>query len=234
MRLIDKRKPESLVANLYAEEPESATLAYRTLGVTMSFRSGKSSLRAIALSMFASVLLLSVVRHAAAAEAKALQSEFDIEVYSQKGVTTGCGLSFLAGWLNSDQQVIAAAGTLNFFAADTTSIGSTVKVRATIGNQAKELTFAWVEVPGTGNTKAFSPLVANQTGPFYSFFGKPDAQGLSRLVAAAQNGFLVGLTISGLPLDETVRLPAAPHDVLAKLNTCARSVATRLHSMKAK
>ena len=78
MRLIDKRKPESLVASLYAEEPESATLAYRTLGVTMSFRSGKSSLRAIALSMFASVLLLSVVRYAAAAEAKALQSEFGL------------------------------------------------------------------------------------------------------------------------------------------------------------
>ena len=153
---------------------------------------------------------------AVAAEPKAEQAELDVEVYSQQGNTVGCGLSFLAGWVNSEQRVFAATGTLNFFAPDALNVGSTVKVRATLGNQTREIVFAWVDVPSASSTKTFSSLTPNQTGPFYSFFGKPDLQGLVRLEAAVQRGFRLGLSIGGLQLDETVQLGPAPQTVQAK------------------
>ena len=173
--------------------------------------------------------LASLALYATAAEPTA-QSEFDVEVYSQQGNTVGCGLSFLAGWVNSEQKVFAATGTLNFFAPDAPNVGSTVKVRATLGNQTREIVFAWVDVPSASSTKTFSSLTPNQTGPFYSFFGKPDLQGLVRLEAAAQRGFRLGLSIGGLQLDETVQLGPAPQTVQAKMGVCTRALAARLQS----
>lgn len=171
---------------------------------------------------------------AAAVEPTALQSEFDVEVYSQKGATTGCGLSFLTAWVNSEQHVLAATGTLNFFAAERSGIGSTLKVRATLDNRPQALSFAWVGVPGSDTTKGFIPLSPDQTGPFFSFVGKPDRQGLLRLRSAAQSGFSLGLSIVGLPLDETVILPAAPPNVLTRLDTCAKALASRQAELEAR
>jgi len=168
-----------------------------------------------------------------AADPASTQSEFDVEVYSQKGVTTGCGLSFLIAWVNSEQRVLAATGMVSFFAAERSSIGSVLKVRATLNNQPRVLSFAWVGVSGAGTTKAFTPLSPNQTGPFFSFFGKPDRQGLARLRFAAQSGFALGLSIVGLPLDETVMLPAAPPNVLARLDTCAKALFSRQVELEA-
>ena len=187
-----------------------------------------------AVAMVAVAVSICNVSGVAAAEPKASQVEFDVDVYSQQGATIGCGLSFLTAWSNNEQQIIAAAGALNFFAADTSSTGSTIKVRATIGNQAKDLKFAWVSVSGVNDTKAFSPLLAEQKGPFFSFFGKPDSRGLSRLTGAAQRGFVLGLSFEGLPLDESVLLPPVPASVLTKLNTCTNAVASRQRALGAK
>lgn len=172
--------------------------------------------------------------NAMAADPKAIQTEFDVEVYSQNGVTIGCGLSFLAAWVDSDKFVLAAAGTINYFVPDRTNIGSTLKVRATLNNQTRGLSFAWVEAADVGTTKAFTPLTPTQTGPSFSFSGKPDRQGLARLRSAAKSGFVLGLSIVGMPLDETALLPAAPTNVLARLDTCTKELASRQAELEAR
>ena len=186
-----------------------------------------SSRKKLSAVMVAAVSCLGFLSELDAAEPNAVQNEFDVEVYSQQGATIGCGLSFVAGWVNVDKQVVAAAGTLNFFASDASGIGSTIKVRATVNKKTKDLAFAWLDVVGTGDTKSFSPLVADPKGPSFSFFRKPDPEGLSRLIAAGKRGFNLGLSFAGLPLDEVARLPPASPPVIAKLTRCTNALAAR-------
>ncbi|HEU0234078.1 MAG TPA: hypothetical protein VFQ94_02995 [Gallionella sp.] len=167
---------------------------------------------------------------ALAAEPTALQSEFDVEVYSQQGATMGCGLTFNTAWVNYEHQVLATVGSLTVFAGS----GSILKIGTSLNNQVQNLSFAWVVVPNIGSTKTFSPLLPNQTGPSFSFAGKPDSQGLVRLSAAARTGFTLGISIVGLPLDETVNIPAAPLNVLARLDECTRALTTRQTEFESK
>ena len=208
-------------------------------GVLVSITSWESEMLRMKLAVLplslriGSTLALAVSLHsgiAVAVESKAENAEFDVEVYSQQGAVIGCGLSFVTAWVNREQQVFAAAGALTFFAKDPSSTGSMVKVRATLNNQSRDLSFAWVSVQDGNSTKAFSPLTATQTGPSFSFFGKPDQQGLVRLGAAARGGFTLGISIAGLLLDETVQVPATPSKVYSKLQQCMSSVSARIRS----
>jgi hypothetical protein len=169
---------------------------------------------------------------AVAREPEAINPEFDVEVYSQQGTTIGCGLSFLFSWTNSELQVLAVNGSLNFFVPDRANIGSVFRVRATLNNEDKALSFAWISVPGVESTKSFSPLAQRQP-PFYPFFQKPDRAGLARLTAAARTGFTLGLTVVGLPLDETVHAPPVPRDVSVRLEECTRELAIRRARLEA-
>jgi hypothetical protein len=165
-----------------------------------------------------------------AADPAAMQSEFDVEVYAQQGVTTGCGLTFSAGWINHENQLLATVGSLNAYAG----IGSVLKMGTTLNNQPQNLSFAWIDVPNVGTTKAFSQLTPNQTGPSFLFSGKPDPQGVVRLRAAARTGFILGISIVGLPLDETVKIPATPPNVLARLDECTKALTSRKNELEIK
>lgn len=151
---------------------------------------------------------------------------YSVQVYTQRGATTGCGLSFIAGWTNDRGQSFAAAGVARFTAGGD-GIDSTLKVRANMNNSRRTLSFAWMGVDGAGDTKAFKPPDPDQTGPFFSYLGMPDPQGPARLRAAARRGFLLDLSIIGLPRDETVRLPPAPENVATRLGKCSNAAARR-------
>ncbi len=190
----------------------------------------RSSLQVIrtwmALISLALSLLVAGMGPALAAGPNAVQAQFDVEVYSQRGQAFGCGLSFLAGWLNADQQVLAATGTLNYFAIDPSGAGSTLKVGATLNNQPQSVSFAWIDA-SSDTTKSFSPLLPREPGSFSAFFAKPDINGVARLMAAANSGFTLGLTFVASPLDETAKLPAAPREVVRRLNNCISEMTAR-------
>jgi hypothetical protein len=58
---------------------------------------------------------------------------------------------------------------------------------------------------------------------------KRDANGIPFLLAAAKNGFMLGVNFEGRPLEETVDIPAAPSSVMAKINQCATTLINAGH-----
>lgn len=184
---------------------------------------GKLGGQALAAAMLAVLAWPCTASSALAAAAKADQTAFNVVTYAGKGAASGCGLSFLTRWTDSDQEAFAAMGTINYFAGKKDG-RSTVKVRTNVNNTRRTLSFAWMAVRDGGNTKTFSPLSPVQSGPFFTYVGTPDPQGSARLRTAAQDGFVLGLSVIGLPADATVLLPAAPKDVTTRLTRCLGGV----------
>jgi hypothetical protein len=153
-------------------------------------------------------------------------AEFSPEVYSQRGQNVGCGFSFLAIWLSAEKDILGATGSINFFFPDVKNIGSAVKIVGTQNAVKAPITFAWVEVNGYGHTKDFVRQ-AGEDAMAYVSNKMPDTKGALFLLAAAKNGFALGMSFEGRPLDETVDIPAAPSSVMAKINECVTTFLAR-------
>jgi hypothetical protein len=155
-------------------------------------------------------------------------AEFNPQVYSQNGQIVGCGFSFVVVWFGAEREILGAAGSINFFFLDASNFGSAFKM-AGAQNVGKALvTGAWAEVSGYGDTKAFVRQ-AGEDATAYVSNKKRDANGIRFLLAAAKNGFMLGVNFEGRSLEETVDIPAAPSFVVAKINQCATTLISAGH-----
>jgi hypothetical protein len=155
-------------------------------------------------------------------------AEFNPQVYSQNGQIVGCGFSFVVVWFSAQREVLGAAGSINFFFLDASNFGSAFKM-AGAQNVGKALvTGAWAEVNGYGDTKAFVRQASEDTMAYVSN-KKQDANGIPFLLAAAKDGFRLGVNFEGRPLEETVDIPAAPSSVMTKINQCATTLISAGH-----
>ncbi len=177
----------------------------------MTRKTNETSLKALAIPALAALLGSACpASPALAATPEADRALYNVAVSTEHGTTTDCALSFIAGWTDDRQQAFAVVGTVTLTAGGGNKVGSTLKVRANMNKARRTISFAWMDVPGVGDTKGFTPPAPDQRGPFFSYSLAPDPQGPERLRAAAENGFVLGLRIIGLARHATVRLPAAP------------------------
>lgn len=187
---------------------------------TNSPRPGPRALAALA-ALLASTCVTSP---AAAALPRADRTLYNVTASTEHGVTTDCGLSFIAGWSDGERRTFAAVGTVSLAATRSGRLESTLTLRTNLNKARRTISFAWMDVDGIGDTKGFTAPTADQTGPFFSFSLTPDPQGPKRLLEAARKGFTLGLKIIGLSRAAQARLPAAPRQTVSRLKECTAAL----------
>lgn len=146
--------------------------------------------------------------------------DYEPEAYTERGVTTGCGVSFDVAWKNDSQEILGATGSFTFFfIPQHKNVMAVIKVSGVIMLQQVPVQFAWIGAHGYGKTTDFTPGQSDSPGAFIAarhsdpkWFSLPDAM--------TRSGFVLGVEFQGRPLDEQVRLPPAPASVKAKVEDC--------------
>lgn len=159
-----------------------------------------------------------------AAVPQAGQVLYNVASAASHGATNECSLSFISAWSGVGGRSFAAVGTVTLAATADNKLGSTLTVRTNLNKTRRTISFAWMDVPGVGDTRGFAPPEPDQTGPFFSYALIPDPKGAERLRTAARHGFLLGLRVIGLTGPVQVHLPAAPKLTLSRLDKCIQAL----------
>lgn len=184
--------------------------------------------KACALHVLAAALFY-VVPAAGKTEQSPAKFEYDPEVYTERGQPNGCGASFTVVWEDTEKRTVGATGSLNFFFfPDTKQFTTVLKVTAVVSTKQAALAYAWLETSGHGKTTDFSPSYKQDPLSFLATL--QGTKGVGMPFAMVRDGFVLGLTIANETIDQAVRAPPAPPQVISQVEACLRSLNERIQS----
>jgi hypothetical protein len=154
--------------------------------------------------------------------------EFDAETYSERGQTTGCGISLVTLWLSDSKDVVGVTGSVNFFfLSQRKNVAAALKVTGVINGKKVMVSFAWLDVKGYCKTAGFTGDQGEVPGSFIAWRHSDVGAAILPTQMSAY-GFVLGLSVQGLPLDEIVELPPASETVTKKIVQCMDEIQARI------
>jgi hypothetical protein len=175
-------------------------------------------------------LLTTTVTAFAKSERTAARYEYEPEVYSEYGERTGCGVTFYAAWKGDPNEVLGATGSFNFFfIPEHMNVMAIIKLTGVISGRQVPVTFAWISAKGYGKTTGFAPGQSVDHGSFIAA-KHSDPKSVRLPVVMVRQGFTLGVTFQGRPIDELVEMPAAPDDVSKKVETCMEELQAHMEA----
>jgi hypothetical protein len=163
-------------------------------------------------------------------------AETDAQVYTARGETNGCGLSFTAICKDAEGSSFGATGNISSIQPDQFRIGTVLKIAGGYkrpdndGFAFRVIDFAWFDVKKFGSTSKFRKLPAEQPNVFLSGTDAPKASLLPMMIA--MDGATLGVHFRDDAVDEMAIIPPSKADVTMKVIECGTASAGRFSKLK--